>query len=170
MLLSPKDWLLFINNTWVKLQTPDEIDAYVNRKAVGTLFVIDDIVREDGKQALMGTLFNSTRTEMLPVEIPLQQTSPPSGSGGQPAKKEKKESTGNGNGKEVPPPDGETEKRELIQSVEKDLEELKGYKNYIEKFRNKFGEVDAEEVKKSFPAAGWSGKKPTINKDTKSTR
>jgi hypothetical protein len=167
MLLSPKDWLLYINNTWVKLQTPEEIDNYVNRKTVGPLFVIDDIVREDGRQALMGTLFNSTRTEMLSVEIPLQQTTPSSGSPGQPAKKDKKES----NTKDfAPPPDGETEKRELIQSVEKDLDELKGYKNYIEKFRNKFGEMNIEEVKRSFPAAGWGGKKPNINKDTKSTR
>ena len=77
ILISPKDWFLYINNTWKKLTTPQEIDDYVDRKTVGPLFVIDDIVREDGRQVLFGTIFNSSRTEMKSIEIPLQQPGSP---------------------------------------------------------------------------------------------
>lgn len=77
ILISPKDWFLYINNAWKKLTTPQEIDDYVNRKTVGPLFIVDDIVREDGRQVLFGTIFNSSRTEMKPIEIPLQQSGSP---------------------------------------------------------------------------------------------
>ncbi len=72
-LLSPHDWLLLTKEGWVKLITPEEIDDYVNRKVTGPLFVFDAIESQEGKQYLKGTLFNTSRTEMQPVEIPLQQ-------------------------------------------------------------------------------------------------
>jgi hypothetical protein len=77
ILISPKDWFLYINNAWKKLITPQEIDDYVDRKSVGPLFIVDDIIREDGRQLLLGTVFNSSRTEMKPIEIPLQQFGAP---------------------------------------------------------------------------------------------
>lgn len=73
MLLSPQDWLLRTDDGWKKLNTPQEIDNYVNRKDVGVLFVLDGIKRVDGRQVLAGTLFNSSRTEMQPVELPIQK-------------------------------------------------------------------------------------------------
>ncbi len=75
VLISPKDWLLNVQGSWVKLVDPDQIDAYVQRKLVGPLFVVDEIVREDGRQVLLGLLYNSTRTGVQIVEIPLQQGS-----------------------------------------------------------------------------------------------
>jgi len=77
ILISPKDWFLYTKNAWEKLTTPQAIDDYVDRKTVGPLFVVDDIVREDGRQVLLGTVFNSSRTEMKPIEIPLQQFGSP---------------------------------------------------------------------------------------------
>ena len=77
VLISPKDWFLFHDNAWRKLTTTQEIDDYVDRKTVGPLFVVDDIVREDGRQVLYGTVFNSSRTDMKSIEIPLQQTGGP---------------------------------------------------------------------------------------------
>ena len=78
MLISPKDWLLFVEGKWVKLSSPESIDAYVERRLVGPLFVIDEVISEEGRQVLLGTLFNSTRTEMKPIELPLQQSAGPS--------------------------------------------------------------------------------------------
>lgn len=75
VLISPKDWLLNVKGSWVKLVDPEQIDAYVQRKLVGPLFVVDEISREDGKQILLGLLYNSTRTDVKIVEIPLQQGS-----------------------------------------------------------------------------------------------
>jgi hypothetical protein len=78
MLLSPHDWLLSTKEGWIKLQTPDEIDAYVDRKLVGSLFVFDAIEKREDKLSLVGTLFNASRADMQSVEIPLQQGTPSS--------------------------------------------------------------------------------------------
>lgn len=73
MLLRPNDWLVLTETGWKKLETPDEIDQYVERKLVGPLFVFDQIERKDDRQVISGTLFNAARTEMMPMELSLQQ-------------------------------------------------------------------------------------------------
>lgn len=97
ILVSPKDWFLFIDNNWRKLTTPEEIDEYVERKAIGPLFVVDDIRREDGRQVLLGTIFNSSRTELKSIEIPLQQAGTPAQTGNNPAKASPTSGAGAGN-------------------------------------------------------------------------
>jgi len=87
ILVSPQDWLLFLEGDWLKVDTPDEIDAYVEKKVSGPLFVIDEIKDDDGKKSLVGTLFNTTRTAMKTVEIPLQQGIGPTFSKPHPKKK-----------------------------------------------------------------------------------
>lgn len=72
VLLSPHDWLLLTDNGWKKLVTPKEIDNYVDRKETGPLFIFDGIDRKDDQQIIVGTLFNSSRTDVAPVEIPTQ--------------------------------------------------------------------------------------------------
>lgn len=74
MLLSPKDWLLLTPTGWKKLNTPEEIDDYVNRKITGVLFVFNGIERKGSQQYLVGTLYNSSRSEAKPVEIPITPT------------------------------------------------------------------------------------------------
>lgn len=73
MTLSPRDWLLKTKQGWVKLATAQDIDSFVERKATGPLFVFDGLSKKEGKQMILGTLFNSTRTEMQPIEILVQQ-------------------------------------------------------------------------------------------------
>lgn len=80
MLLRPQDWLVLTDKGWQKLVTPEEIDNYVARKIVGPLFVFDGIGKKDDRQVIMGTLFNSARTEMVPIELPLQGAGPSNGS------------------------------------------------------------------------------------------
>jgi hypothetical protein len=81
MLLSPHDWLLSTKDGWIKLKTPEEIDQYVERKTTGALFVFDGVERKEDHMSLMGTLYNASRTDMQPVEIPLQQNTPPPAGG-----------------------------------------------------------------------------------------
>jgi hypothetical protein len=75
MLLKPHDWLLLVDGSWKKLITPDEIDAYVERRTIGPLFVFDKVERKEERQVIVGTLFNAARTEASAFELPLQQTS-----------------------------------------------------------------------------------------------
>lgn len=73
MMISPKDWLILTEAGWKKLITPEDIDAFVDRKLTGALFIFDGIERKDDKQVLIGTMFNSSRTEMQTLEMPIQQ-------------------------------------------------------------------------------------------------
>lgn len=98
MLVSPQDWLLLTESGWKKLSTPKDIDDYVERRKVGPLFVFDSVERKDDRQVIIGTLFNAPRTEMVTIELPLQQSSanPPGGKPGPNDKKQKsKESNPN---------------------------------------------------------------------------
>lgn len=74
MLLRPHDWLLFSDSGWKKLVTPKQIDDYVERKTIGPLFVFDRVERKEDRQVIQGTLFNAARTEMVQIELPLQQS------------------------------------------------------------------------------------------------
>lgn len=73
MLLSPHDWILLTKDGWMKLDTPQEIDDYVERRRIGPMFVFDEVDRKDDKAVINGTLFSASRTSMQPIEIPLQQ-------------------------------------------------------------------------------------------------
>lgn len=79
MILRPHDWLLLTDAGWNKLTTPQQIDAYVERKTVGPLFVFDQVERKEDRQLILGTLFNAARTEMVSFEMPLQQSTGPAG-------------------------------------------------------------------------------------------
>jgi len=73
ILLRPKDWLVLTEDGWKKITTPDEIDAYVERKLSGPLFVFDGILRKDDRQVFYGTVFNASRTDMQTIELPILQ-------------------------------------------------------------------------------------------------
>ncbi|GAB4238067.1 MAG: hypothetical protein Tsb0021_17830 [Chlamydiales bacterium] len=74
MTLSPHDWLLLTENGWVKLDSEEDIDDYVDRKATGSLFVFDGVAKKDDRNVLIGTLFNPSRTDMQLIELPLPQS------------------------------------------------------------------------------------------------
>lgn len=76
MTLSPEDWLVQTPQGWKKLDTPEEIDDYVERRLIGPLFVFDGVEKKAEKQVMTGVLFNASRTESAPIEISLQQGSP----------------------------------------------------------------------------------------------
>jgi len=75
MLLRPKDWLVLTEDGWKKITTPEEIDAYVERKLAGPLFVFDGIIKKDDHQVFYGTMFNTSRTDMKIIELPIIQGS-----------------------------------------------------------------------------------------------
>jgi len=75
ILLRPNDWLVQTDGEWKKLETPAAIDAYVERKIIGPLFVFDHIEKKDDRPVVFGTFFNAARTEMVDVEFTLQQNS-----------------------------------------------------------------------------------------------
>lgn len=73
MLLSPHDWLLLTDEGWKKLNTLDEIDDYVDLKDKGTLFVFDGVMRVGDQQVLKGAMYNSTRTKVHDIDLPVQK-------------------------------------------------------------------------------------------------
>jgi hypothetical protein len=115
IILRPHDWLVLSDSGWKKLVTPQQIDDYVDRKTVGPLFVFDRIEKKDDRQVILATLFNAGRTEMAPLELSLQQSSPPNGRQGGIGEKKQKMKDG--------PPGLKTGP----QSMEKNVKGPKGY-------------------------------------------
>ena len=74
MTLKPKDWLLMTKKGWIKLMTPEQIDDYVNRKVTGMLFIFDGMTKKGDSQIISGTMYNASRTEAQPIELPVQQS------------------------------------------------------------------------------------------------
>jgi len=70
--LKPSDWLLLTSKGWKKLATEEEIDDYVKRKLLGTLFVFEGLKRKGEKQVMSGMLYSPTRHECQEVELALQ--------------------------------------------------------------------------------------------------
>lgn len=71
--IKPRDWWIHHEGRWRKLATKEEIDAFVNLKIQGDLFVVDQIVQEGRERFLRGNLFNAARTKMQPIQLPIKQ-------------------------------------------------------------------------------------------------
>lgn len=69
LILKSNDWLILTQEGWKKLETPDEIDAYVSGNLSGPLFILDRLKKQNGRQVLFGHLFNTSRTEVEEIEI-----------------------------------------------------------------------------------------------------
>lgn len=67
--LKPHDWLVLTQDGWKKLDSPEEIDAYVEGRLVGPLFILDKMHKQNGHQVLAGHLFNSSRTDVEEIEL-----------------------------------------------------------------------------------------------------
>ncbi len=72
MTISPSDWLLMTSKGWKKLETPEEIDQYVNRLLFGTLFVFEGVSRKNERQFINGIIYSPSRNDFQKVEISLQ--------------------------------------------------------------------------------------------------
>lgn len=73
MVLRPFDWLLMTDTGWKPLTTVEEIDAYVERKTPGVLFVFSGPSQKDDKQVLKGVLYSPSRTDTSEVLFPFDQ-------------------------------------------------------------------------------------------------
>lgn len=73
MILSPDDWLLNTSDGWIKLETLEQIDQYVNRVVSGTLFIFEGIGNDGQQQVIEGRMFNASRTEGREMQIPIQK-------------------------------------------------------------------------------------------------
>lgn len=73
MTLRPYDWLLLTEKGWKQISTPDDIDAMVDRKLTGTLFILDGVTKKDDKQVLQASFYSPQRTKVEVVLYPLDQ-------------------------------------------------------------------------------------------------
>lgn len=70
LLLKPNDWLVFTSEGgWQKIESPQQVDDYVEQRLKGPLFILDKMVKKNGHQVLVGHLFNCSRTEIQEVEL-----------------------------------------------------------------------------------------------------
>lgn len=67
--LRPHDWLVLTQEGWKKLDSPELVDDFVDQKIIGPLFILDKLTKKNGRQILLGHLFNTSRTEVEEVEL-----------------------------------------------------------------------------------------------------
>lgn len=71
--LRPQDWLLRTQNGWIKVETEEAVDDYVERKLEGELFIFDGVDRKEGQQVFLGHVFSSSRHDMQYIELSTQR-------------------------------------------------------------------------------------------------
>ncbi len=67
--LKPHDWLVLTPDGWIKLSSAEQVDAYVEQSLTGPLFILDKLIKKNGRQVLIGHLFNASRTEVEEIEL-----------------------------------------------------------------------------------------------------
>ncbi|MCH9630096.1 MAG: hypothetical protein S4CHLAM37_00890 [Chlamydiia bacterium] len=70
-MLKNGDWLLKKENHWKLLRTYDEIQRYLQYELEGELFVFDQIEKNESNPIFKGHLFDTMRTQMQVVRIPI---------------------------------------------------------------------------------------------------
>lgn len=69
LVVRTNDWIVCTQEGWKKLDSAEEVDAYLDSKLSGPLFVIDKLTRENGRQVLLGHLFNKSRTDVEEIKL-----------------------------------------------------------------------------------------------------
>ena len=70
-MLKNGDWLLKKENHWKLLRTYDDIQRYLQYELEGELFVFDQIEKNESNPIFKGHLFDTMRTQMQVVRIPI---------------------------------------------------------------------------------------------------
>ncbi len=71
IILRLSDWAIKINGRWKILRKSEERQAFLKGKMAGELFILDEIAQQ---RMIRGRLFNTERTQMIPIEIAVQRS------------------------------------------------------------------------------------------------
>ncbi len=74
VIVGPNEWLLRQEKGWVKLNTIELIDEYVDGKRIGELFVCEGVQRQDGQQIFVAHVYSPTRTSVENIELSTQSS------------------------------------------------------------------------------------------------
>ncbi len=69
IVVGPDEWLLQQESGWIKLDTIERIEAYVNGDIRGDLFVCEGVQRRDNQQIFVAHVFSSSRSKMENIEL-----------------------------------------------------------------------------------------------------
>ncbi|WP_213318903.1 hypothetical protein [Chlamydiifrater volucris] len=68
----PDDWFIRKESGWEKISSLEDVEEYVDGRLEGPLFVVEGIVKEERGFVLKGHIFNSYRTILENISIPLK--------------------------------------------------------------------------------------------------
>jgi hypothetical protein len=74
MVLKAGDWVLKNSGRWKILRKKEERDAFLHGKLVGDLFIFDQIAQKQGQKIMQGRLYNSSRTQVVQLEVTAQSS------------------------------------------------------------------------------------------------
>lgn len=82
MVVKTGDWVLKNGSRWKVIRKKEEKESFLNGKLYGKLFILDQISQRQGQKVIQGHLFNSDRTQLIPVEIAAKPARMPKEIGG----------------------------------------------------------------------------------------
>lgn len=71
LILKVNDWVVKIADRWKILRKAEEKEAFLKGKLVGELFVLDQISNKQGQKSILGHMYNSARTQMTVLDLPV---------------------------------------------------------------------------------------------------
>jgi hypothetical protein len=57
-------WIVFNGDEWIKLNTSEQLDAFISGKEIGELIVIDKVYRDGGTWSVDVSLFSPLRSQV----------------------------------------------------------------------------------------------------------
>lgn len=71
MILKTDDWLLCSHNAIEKIESPEQLDEYLQGKKEGTLLAFSGVEHSGGDHNLVGVMVDSSRTNTTPISVSL---------------------------------------------------------------------------------------------------
>lgn len=71
-IVGPNDWFVLQDNRWNKLKNVKDLNDFVEGKREGLLLIINRLVGEGGDRRFEATLYNTSRSNSIPITLPLQ--------------------------------------------------------------------------------------------------
>ncbi len=73
LILRAGDWVVKSSGRWKILRKKEEREAYIAGKIVGELFAFEKIESKQGQKFIAGFLFNSEKSQAIPVDLPVHK-------------------------------------------------------------------------------------------------
>jgi hypothetical protein len=74
IVLAPDDWIVLTSNGYTRIDSPEQLDAYIEGRLSGGLLAFSGIEKIQGESCLVGSFFNSSRSQQDSIAVSLYKS------------------------------------------------------------------------------------------------